>query len=197
MAELPHCDELYLRFFDRWLSDDDRERKGFKATRPDMLQDDGLKGLSEVELSPLKEEYREMVAGQIKTMLKAARGDMPQYLKVSGEVDLEWVDAFDQHFDEHHIQEFIDNSKPEEFSNDYIVSCGEFGAVLGQVMKSLQPRLIWRYDWPYFESALVDPISGNMIPVLHWAVKKMSGYGCSDGFSAKLQVCLQLLDQQE
>ena len=122
---------------------------------------------------------------------------MPRYLQVASEINLDWIEAFDQHYDVQKIQEFIDSSDAEDFSNDYVVACGEFGAVLGHVLQTLQPRLIWHYEWPYFESALADPISGNMIPVFHWAVKKMSGYGWDDGFAAKVQVCLQILDQQE
>jgi hypothetical protein len=197
MPDLPHCDELYIRFFDRWLTDDDRQRKGFKATRPDLMQHDGLIGITEADLSPLMEESRQQVVSQIESMLQAARGDWPPYLNVSGEVDLLWVDAFDRYYDANRIADAIAQSLEDKFTNDYVVLCCEFGAVLAHVMRKLQPRLIWCFDWPCFESSLVDPKSGNMIPVFHWAVKKMSGYGWDDGFAQKVEVCLQVIDGEQ
>lgn len=37
MPDLEHCDDLFLRYFDRWYSDEDRKRRGFPATKPDMM----------------------------------------------------------------------------------------------------------------------------------------------------------------
>jgi hypothetical protein len=37
MRDLPHCDDLFLRYFDRWYSNADRKRKRFRATRPDLF----------------------------------------------------------------------------------------------------------------------------------------------------------------
>jgi len=39
------------------------------------------------------------------------------------------------------------------------------------------------------------PDPQSLIPVFHWAVKKMSGYGWDDGFVQKIDACLKLLDK--
>ena len=196
MVTLPHCDDLFLRFFDRWYDDDDRARKAFEATRPDMLQTDSLIGLSQDQASTLLETGQEEVLNRIGRMLDAAQADWPNYLQVSGIPGLSWIDAFDSHYDADRIQEIIERSDPSDFSNDYLVTCCEFGAVLAHVMCCLQPRLVWRLDWPYWESALLDPQTGNLIPVFHWAIKKMSGYGWDDEFAEKIGACIQMLDDE-
>jgi hypothetical protein len=196
MVTLPHCDELFLRYFDRWYDDDARRRKGFKATRPDMSQTDSLIGLAQADGSPLAQDGQQQVLHRIETMFEAARGDWPSHLEVSGEVDLRWVAAFDGHYDTDRIHEVIERSEPTDFGNDYVVLCCEFGSVLGHVMRCLQPRLVWRLDWPYWESAMLDPNTGNQIPVFHWAIKKMSNYGWNDGFVYKVEACLQVLDRK-
>jgi len=127
-------------------------------------------------------------------MLSAAREDWPEYLSVSGEIGLSWVDAFDRYWNRKRIKDTIRGSDPKDFGNDYVVIVCEFGAVLGHVMRGLQPRLVWYLERPYWESALVDPNRGFVIPVFHWAVKKMSGYGVDDGFAAKIDARLRALE---
>ncbi len=195
MAALPHCDNLFLHYFDRWYNDADRLRKEFPATRPDMLNSSALIGLSQDKASPLESQDQQQVWHRIETMLEAAREDWPQYLQVSGEISLQWITVFDKYYRTNRIQAVIKRSDPSDYSNDYLVICCEFGAVLGHVLRTLQPRLIWSLDWPYWESALLDPKTGNLIPVFHWAIKKMSGYGWDDGFAEKVTACLQLLNE--
>jgi hypothetical protein len=194
---LPHCDTLFTKYFDRWYDDESRGRKLFKATRPDLLEDESLIGREPAEFCVLTDESRQEVADQLQSMLEAARRDWPDYLDVTGDVDLDWVDQFDGHFDRTRIREVLKRSDPENFANDYVVLCCECGAVLGEVMRRLQPRLVWHLDWPYWESALFDANSGSVIPVFHWAVKKMSGYGVDDGLADKVRSCVESLDQPE
>lgn len=192
--DLPSCDDLFLRFLDRWYSEEDRNRKGFKATRPDVSQVDSLVGLSQADASPLTDGGQDAVLTRIDRITEAARHDWPTYLSVVGAMDQTWIDAFDRHYDEENIAAVIARSDPEDFSNEYVILCCEFGGALGHVMRSLQPRLLWYLDWPYWESALLDSQSGTVVPVFHWAIKKMSGYGCDDGFVEKIHACLELLD---
>ena len=153
-------------------------------------------GLTAADASPLSEKSQQEVIHRIETMLQAARTDWPAYLQVSGDVDLAWIDACDKYHDPGHIEEVIERSDPTDFSNDYLVLCCEFEAVLGHVMRSLQPRLVWLAEWPYWESALLDPQTGNLMPVFHWAMKKISDYGWDDGFAEKVEACLELLDNK-
>ncbi len=174
-GRLPHCDDLFLRFLDPWYSEDDRKRRVFRATRPDMMQAPELVGMSEAQGSPLPDAERARTRQQLDAMLSAARGDWPEYLSVSGEVELPWIDAFDRYWDRTRIKDIIRSSDAKYFGNDYVIIVCEFGAVLGHVMRGLQPRLLWYWERPYWESSLVDPQSGFVIPVFHWAMKKMSG----------------------
>jgi hypothetical protein len=193
---LPDCDELFLKYFDPWYDNDSRNRKGFEATRPDMMQVPELIGLTSEQACPLQDSTRLDVARQVEVMLDSARADFSTFLPVSGDPDFSWVDAYDQHFDRKHIQELLDTSDPTEFSNDYVVTCCEFGALLGYVHKKATPRLQWYYEHPYWESALFDPETGLIVPPFHFAVKKMSEYGVEDGMVAKLNHLAAVLEEE-
>lgn len=195
MSSLPHCDELFLQFFDPWYNDASRKRRGFKATLPDVLQHDSFIGLSQTEASCVNELAQQKILAQIKDMVTAAREDWSTYLPVTGEIDLGWIDAFDRHYDRDKIHQVIDNSDPSNYGNDYVVLCCEFGAALGHVLRAAQPRFVWRLDWPYWDSSLLDPKTGSALPVFHWAIKKMSEYGVDDGFVSKVRASLRFLDE--
>ena len=147
-GRLPHCDDLFLKFFDPWCSEADRRRRGFPATRPDMMQNESLVGFTEAQASPLPAGEQNQVRQQLDAILSAARRRWPDYLNVSSEVMLPWVDAFDRYWDRKRIQGMLRNSDPKDFSNDYVVTVCEFGSVLGHVMRGLQPRLVWYLERP-------------------------------------------------
>jgi len=195
MHALPSCDDLFLRFFDPWQDDSGRQRRGFKATFPDVLQHDSLIGLSQGKAS-VTEVAQEDIVQMIDGMFEAARHDWPAYLPVTGEVNLDWIDAFDRHYDRDRIHDVIGRSDPTNFGNDYVVLCCEFGAVLSHVLRVAQPRLVWRLDWPYWDSSLLDPKTGTAMPLFHWAIKKMSEYGVDDGFVAKTKASLRFLNEE-
>lgn len=193
---LPHCDTLFTKFLAPWYSDADRKGKRFDTTRPDMLTCNAYVGVPVIELRILSDDGEQDVRARIDRMLEACRGDWSRYLSVSGDLDLRWIEAFDEYYDRKRIAEVIKRSDPKDFSNDYLILVCEFGAALGHVLCAKQPRLGWRYEWPYWESSLVDPRSGAVIPPFHWAVKKFSEYGVDDGFAAKIDLCLHVLDQK-
>src|SRR5687768_7045126 len=113
--ELPGCDDLFLRFFDRWYDEEARQRKGFKATRPDMLQSEALKGTTPSEASPLVDEAAQAkVRKCIDGMVEAVRGDWPIFLAVSGDIELKWIAAFDNYYDEEKIAKVITSSDEED-----------------------------------------------------------------------------------
>jgi hypothetical protein len=88
----------------------------------------------------------------------------------------------------------VEASDPAKLGNELLVLCCEFGAVLGEVLRTAAPRLEWVYDWPDWESGLLDPAHGYRINVFHWAVKKFSDYGLDDGFAAKVAQCVSLVE---
>jgi hypothetical protein len=197
MKSLEHCDQLFNRYFDRWYTDEARRHRVFKATRPDMFTVEQLVDADPSLASPLTQDGQIKELKQIDAMTDAAHGDWPGYLPVSGEIDLRWVEVFDTYYDRKRVAEVVVRSDAKDFGCDYIVICCEFGAVLGHVMRALQPRLVWYLDWPYWDSMLLEPKTGYVIPVFHWAIKKMSDYGVEDGFVNKIKKCLDILNQDK
>lgn len=194
---LPHCDQLFEKFLDPWYSQGDRTRKAWKATRPDLVTMEDYAGRKVEELAVLNQEGQDAASSRINVMLDACRGDWPRYLKVVGSLDVRWIEAFDEHYDRERVMDVIGRSDPKDFSNDYLILVCEFGAALGQVLREKEPRLVWVFDWPYWESSLVDTRSGSVIPPFHWAVKKFSEYGLEDGFAAKIDMCVHVLNEKK
>lgn len=195
--KLEHCDPLFTKFLSPWYSEADRKRKRFDATRPDVLTVGDYARVPLAELAVLRDDAARDVQMRIDRMLDACRGDWPTYLRVSGDLDEHWIDAFDEYYDRKRVGEVIARSDPADFSNDYLILVCEFGAAIAHVLRTKQPQLGWVYDWPYWESSLVDTRSGAVIPPFHWAVKKFSEYGVDDGFSAKIEMCIDLLEQKK
>jgi hypothetical protein len=193
MAKLPHCDELFLKYFDPWYDSDDRERRGWKATRPDM-EHRWRDGTPLDAVQPLSQEGRVAVAKQLGVMHDAAANDWPTYLDVTGPISLEWIGAFDRYYDRPAIQRLIDRSDPTDQSNDYVIIAIEFGAVMGKLLLDRLPGSGWLCEWPYWESAVYVPARGTRINVFTWAVKKLSEYGWDDGFVAKINAVPAVLE---
>lgn len=196
MDALPDCDDLFLRFFDVWYDEAGRQRRGFRATFPDVIQHDSFIGLTQAQASCVTEETQLDVLEKIDGMIEAARHDWTTYLPVRGDINLDWINVFDQHYDRRRIHEVVERSDPADFGNDYVVLCCEFGAALSHVLRAEQPQLVWRLDWPYWDSSLLDPRTGTAVPVFHWAIKKMSEYGVDDGFAPKIKACIQFLAEK-
>lgn len=191
--KLRDADQMFMQFFDRWYDDECRQVKGFPATRPDMIQVPEFVGQSAQTISLLSDKADSEVLARIETMCEAAMQDWPIFLPVREPINMEWIDCFDRHYDVNRATELACRSDPLDFSNDYLVVVCEFGAMLGRVMIHELPRLQWRPSLPYWESALFDSVTGYVIPVFHWAIKKFSTYGIDDGFKAKAKKCLKIM----
>jgi hypothetical protein len=191
-SKLPGCDELFLKFFARWYHPDDLKARVYEATRPD-LETRYKPGTKASQIHLVNEKYVGVCLKQIATMVASAQGDFPGYLHVSLPLSLEWVDVFDRHYDEAEVLKVIGRSDPADFSNDLVVLCCEFGAVLGTTMIAEEKSLEWLEDYPYWESALYDARSGTRINVFHWAIKKFSSYGIDDGMYGKASACLEMV----
>jgi len=196
MKQLPHCDRVFELFFDRWYDDEDRRRKVFRATRPDLLSDPDFIGADPRTLSPLAPKCQQEVLRRVDGMVDAARGDWARYLDVREPINVQWIAAFDAHYGEGEVLDLLNRSDPAAFDNEFLVTCCEFGAVMGHVMRKPLPLLQWLPEWPYWESSIFDGRTGHVVPVFHWAIKKMSSYGIDDGFAEKMEACLQLLDDR-
>lgn len=192
---LPDCDELFLRYFEPWLSVEDRKRRGYRATKPDVEELNVPAELTASDLSPLTDEGQIEMAARIREMVEAASGDWITLLSVEGVPSPAWISEFDNQFQRRQIQQIIDRSDPRQYDNEYLVLCCELGAVLGIVFASLEPRLVWLYEWPYWDSALYDQATRSRINIFHWALKKMSEYGVEDGLLPKLEACRRILHE--
>lgn len=187
MPTLPDCDELFQRYFAPWYTEDDLASRGFDATRPDMLQFSDHVGKPASALSPLREDAQERFIHHLAvTMTDAAIGDFANLLDLSPPIDFDWIQAIDEYYNITRIAELIAESDPTEDGNPYFITCIELGTLIAKTMKVLVPDLEWMADSPYWESSLLHPASGHVIPPTHWAIKKLSSYGWDDGLVPKI-----------
>ncbi|MCI0342671.1 MAG: hypothetical protein L0216_16280 [Planctomycetales bacterium] len=200
-AALPDCDPLFLKFIHPWYEPpgrhSDRWGESPGGCRADFQQSwrPGTP-LSTVQQSRLlTEESHRRVSAQIETMVAAATKDWAAFMAGVTRPSLAWLEAFDRHYDRARIRKLIERSRPTEDGNDYLIVCIELGAVIGEVLKALRPSCGWVYDWPYWESALYDPPSGETAHVFHWAVKRLSEYGVEDGIAEKVEAAAGLLGE--
>lgn len=166
-------------------------------TRPDMYVINGFDG-NTIDLDALQYLPPDLLAmnkEQIAHMIEAATADYKDILKFD-QLDIKVIDAVDRHYDRKRIKTLIDSSDPSDFSNDYLVSIGEFGAVLGELFCQ-HHGFGWLYSHPYYHSIIVHKETGFAITVFDWAVKKFSEYGVDDGFAAKFQMALDSIDEQQ
>ncbi len=192
---LPHCDELFEKFCRPFYDPDNIVRRRYPATRPDL--ETSWEPNTPVEaLHVVSSESQQQIALQLGRILASARGDWKTYLAIDHEPSLDWVERFDGYYDRAAIQRLIARSDPTDFGNDYLIVSIQFSAVLGTVLRKELPRLEWLYDWPYWEWALFDSVTGTRVNVFHWAVKKLSEYGVGDNYREKVLACVGLLERE-
>lgn len=191
--KIPHCDELFIKYFSPWYSENERP----KMTRPDLYQIDGFNGqpLDLDKLQYLTDESLQRNTKQVKAMADTALNDFQNIYK-SDKIDLKFLDAVDKYFDRHKISELIKKSDPSDFSNPYLVTVCQFGAILGQLFSEVE-GFGWLYSYPYFHSIIVHKDTGIGITVFDWGVKKFSEYGVDDGFAAKFNAALEGIKQED
>lgn len=191
--KLPDCDELFVKYLSPWFSEDEKPN----MTRPDMFVIDGYEGapLDMTSLQYLTDEYLEQTEKQIQTMTHAALADFQEIIK-SDKLDFAVLGVVDKFYDRQKISEIIKESDPNDFSNLYLISVCEFGALLGQLFRE-SDGFDWLYSYPYYHSIIVHRDTGFGIPVFDWAVKKFSEYGVDDGFVAKFHAALDIIQNNQ
>jgi hypothetical protein len=189
--KLPHCDTLFEKFLTPWYDQKDPP----KMTRPDMYVISGFEGqpLDLDHIQYLPDDLLEYNKKQLQTMADAALNDY-QHIINSDKLDLNVLDAVDKYFDRKKIAEVISKSDPTNFSNDYVIEVCEFGAMPGHLFNQVD-GYGWLYSHPYFHSIIVHKDTGFGITVFDWAIKKFSGYGVDDGFTAKFRMALESVKQ--
>lgn len=167
--ELPDCDEVFEWYFAALLSDKERGTRIYRATRPDVEECSTAEVTD--EFPPwARGPYAEAVRNQIQGMLEAVEGDWPEYLPVSGTLDLTWIGAFDTYWTRDRVRALLERSPRGQDDTDLIITVIEFGVALGVMLQRLHPALLWIPESPYWESALFDRATGFRINVFHWAI---------------------------
>ena len=191
--KLPDCDELFVKYLAPWYPEDEKPN----TTRPDMFVIAGYEGqpLDMTSLQYLTDEYLEQTEQQIQTMTHAALADFQEIIK-SDKLDFAVLGAVDKFYDRQKISDIIKESDPNDFSNLYLISVCEFGALLGQLFRELD-GFDWLYSYPYYHSIIVHRDTGFGIPVFDWAVKKFSEYGVDDGFVAKFHAACERIQNNQ
>jgi len=185
--KLPHCDKLFASYLAPWYPD----AYFRKTTRPDMFVISGYEGrpLNLESLQYLSDDRLQIEKDQIDCMAVAALTDY-QSISPSTTFTLDLLNAVDQFYDRPKIANLIKQSDPKDFSNDYLVSVGQFGVMLGKLFEGID-GFGWLYSQPYFNSIIVHAPTGFGITVFDWAVKKFSEYGVDDGFAAKFHAATE------
>jgi hypothetical protein len=191
-AELPDCDDVWKRFFARWYRHEDLRVRPYPATRPDadcLLEP----GTSAAAATRLTDAGIAKVAQQLERMRGAVLEDWPSYLDVEPPLGIHWIAAFDAHWTRSRVRDVLERSDPSDFSNELVVFACELGVALAEVMRIACPDLEWLYDWPYWESRLLDVPTGYTVNVFDWGIKRFSEYGIEDGYVAKTGRVIELI----
>jgi len=148
------------------------------------------------QIQYIDDEYLEYQRKHLnETMVHAALEDF-KHITNSDQINLAALDAVDKYYDRTKIADLIKESDRTDFSNPYLVTVCEFGAMLGHLFKQVD-GFDWLYSHPYFHSIIVHSNTGFGITVFDWAVKKFSEYGVDDGFAAKFKMALEQVNQTE
>ncbi len=184
---LPSCDELFVRFFDRWYSDDDRKRtRRNGSVRPDAERC-AAPGTPVSEVSALTADSGRRVVEFLTGLASAAAGP-------AAKIDLAWIQGFDAFYDRREIARMLETADPGDRRNPYAMTCQGFAAALGEVLVASMPGCAWLPQAPTWESAIYDPRGGVRVNVFDWSVKKLSEYGVDDGVAMKIKVCAAMCE---
>ena len=190
--KLPHCDKLFIKYLSPWYPENDRP----KMTRPDMYVISGYedKKLDINNIQYLTDEGLEETIKIFDSMRESYKKDFQNFVKFE-DLNLEVIDSVDKAFGKDEVKELIRISDPKSFDNQYLVTIGEFGLALGDLFVKTG-KFEWLYSYPYFHSIVVNPETGNAITVFDWAVKKFSSYGIDDGFKAKFEKAMEIINEE-
>ena len=129
-------------------------------------------------------------------MREAAYGDVSEFLAERGgapgeraTASLETIDALDQFWSLQELESLVARAPAEERGAEYFLVCAELGIMLGEALRELVPACEWLYEWPYWESAILHPPTGDVVNVFHWAVNKLSATAMRDTLVLKLESC--------
>lgn len=175
---------------------------------PGQLRADAEQGLFEpgasaAEACGLEPEVRTVVEEEFAEMRDAALGDLSEFLQSQGRdveervaPSLEDIDAVDRFWTATELLALVGRAGGRGGdAAEYFLNAVELGIVLGEALCGLVPACRWLHDWPYWESAILHPPSGDVVNVFHWAVNRLSASGAGEGDTLvlKLNACAEQL----
>jgi hypothetical protein len=183
MAErLPEAERMFERFVAPHYPDDGPAGQ---------LRADAEQGLLRNGATELEAELRGEAQTALEEMREAALGDLAEFLQVEvAETSLESIDAVDRFWTPGEVTALAARTAADAGEQDeYLLTAVELGILLGEALRELVPACEWRVDWPYWESAVVHPPTGDVVNVFHWAVNKLSASGVNEPLVLKLEAC--------
>ena len=139
---IPHCNELFLRYFAPRYADWQEKWHDMTTTRADLAGYDELKGHSAIEVSPLEDDYiREYIEFLDGSFTTGAVNNIARDLSISPPVTMKWIERIDQYYNVHEIARLIAASDPEDEENPYFLRAIEVGAIIAIVLRQLIPDL--------------------------------------------------------
>jgi len=194
MQALLSPEAAFERFFAHWYETDALAARVLPGPYP-AITAWSLTGQPAAEVQPLSAEDQAAVDELLAALIDAAEEDWPGLLGVDRPVSIEWIEAFDRHYTPVVIAEVSTRADATEFGNEYLTLVGELGGVLARVLQARRPSLAWVYEWPYWDSGLLDPASGLRINVFAWSMSKLTAADATTDGARHLEACLRALDE--
>lgn len=186
-------EQIFDKYFLPWYKNADEIKLKLK---PDMFK--AVKeGTKIQDINVITDEGIQKIGNHINTMISASQEDWPTFLPLKKEFGLDGIEQFDKYYDKKKVLQLIKNSKPNDFSNEFIVTCCEFGSIIGKTMININADLQWYYNHPYWDSMIYHEKTGYMISVFSWAINKFSNYGIDDRYSTKILKCMDIIREEE
>ncbi|MCZ2111858.1 MAG: hypothetical protein LC118_20260 [Dehalococcoidia bacterium] len=191
LKRLPDAHALFERLLLPHVAASDLARRPLDGVFPDIARVSPEAFVTQEKAKPphvLSEAQQ-----QIDSLVARVNATWPGQYSVEPPVGIRWVRAFDQRFTPAAVKRLVAASTPTDALSPYAVHALEFGIVLALTFRFYVPDLEWSPERPLFDSALYDSGTETRIHVFHWAIKKLSSYGVSDGYPQKVCACLQWL----
>jgi hypothetical protein len=195
MQALLSPEAAFERFFAHWYDAGALEARGSRAPQPGVVSW-SEPGSPPSSVQPLSAEDQAAVDELLEGLIDAAEEDWPGLLGVERPVSPAWLDAFDRHYTPDVVAEVSTRADATEFGNEYLTLAGELGAVIARVLQTRRPQLTWIYEWPYWDSGLLDPATGLRLNVFTWSMARLTSSGVGTSSLAALDEGIAAIDEQ-
>lgn len=187
-------DDLYRTYFVPWYPPE--RPSPFGQVLPDLEEIELEPGQHIDIVHPLDPPLRDLAKEKVDGMYAAFEQDAQRLLKREDPVGLPWVEAIDAWLTPERCKQLLEQSEPHNFSNPYLVLCCEFGAGIGEVIRSLRPGTQWIHDWPYWDSWIFDLNSKAKCNVFHWVIKRFHEEGAKESLADKVGAAVRFMQEK-